>query len=74
MLLRHAGFRRLCQARERILDLGDETVSVDALAREASLSPSHFIRQFEAVFGLTRISCVFARASTPPGGCWRRVH
>lgn len=53
MLLRHPGFRRLCQARERLLALDDETLTIEALARDAQLSTSHFIRQFEAVFGVT---------------------
>ena len=39
MLLRHDGFRRLCRARD--------------LLREVRISPYHFIRQFEAVFGVT---------------------
>ena len=53
MLLRHTGFRRLCQARERLATLEDEAVRIEDLAREAGLSPSHFIRQFDAVFGVT---------------------
>ncbi len=53
MLLRHPGFRRLCRARERLLDLDDEALTIDVLARDAQLTTSHFIRQFEAVFGVT---------------------
>jgi AraC-like DNA-binding protein len=53
MLLRHAGFRRLCQARDRLAGAGERFVSIDEVARDARLSRSHFIRQFESVFGLT---------------------
>ena len=52
MLLRHEGFRRLCQARERLKD-SENPPSITELAREAGVSPFHFIRQFEALFGLT---------------------
>lgn len=65
MLLRHAGFRRLCEARERLTAVDEEWVGIDALAREAGLSSSHFIRQFEAVFGTTPHQCrVQARLET----------
>jgi AraC-like DNA-binding protein len=61
MLLRHEAFRRLCQARDRLAALDDEPLSIDAVARAAAISPFHFIRQFEAVFGVTphqyRIQC-----------------
>ena len=53
MLLRHAGFRRLCQARERLAALDGEAVRIEDLAREAQVSPSHFIKQFDALFGRT---------------------
>jgi len=53
MLLRHAGFRRLCLARDRLVEQTDLTPTIADLAREACVSPSHFIRQFEAVFGRT---------------------
>lgn len=46
-------FRRLCRARDLLADLRDANVSVAAAAREASLSPFHFIRRFEAAFGET---------------------
>ncbi len=52
MLLRHEGFRRLCRARDLLRDL-DASPSIVALARELHVSPFHFIRQFEAVFGTT---------------------
>jgi AraC-like DNA-binding protein len=53
MLLRHEGFRRLCQARELLRELREPSPSIADLAREVQISPFHFIRQFEAVFGVT---------------------
>jgi AraC-like DNA-binding protein len=53
MLLRHAGFRRLCLARDMLMEQADELRSIADIARELRLSPSHLIRQFEAVFGVT---------------------
>ena len=53
MLLRHEGFRRLCRARELLQQLDDPAPTIEELAREVKISPFHFIRQFEAVFGVT---------------------
>ena len=53
MLLRNEGFRRLCQARERLQQLDDPAPTIEELARELRISPFHFIRQFETVFGVT---------------------
>jgi AraC-like DNA-binding protein len=53
MLLRHEGFRRLCRARELLRELQEPSPSIADLAREMQISPFHFIRQFEAVFGVT---------------------
>jgi AraC-like DNA-binding protein len=53
MLLRNEGFRRLCHARERLQQLDDPAPTIDELARELRISPFHFIRQFETVFGVT---------------------
>ena len=53
MLLRHEGFRRLCVARDRLREQREPAPSIVDLAREARISPFHFIRQFEAVFGST---------------------
>jgi len=53
MLLRHEGFRRLCQARDRLRDVRDSSPSIVELARAARISPFHFIRQFDALFGVT---------------------
>jgi AraC-like DNA-binding protein len=52
MLLKHEGFRRLCLARDLILD-SDAAWSIADVARLVGVSPFHFIRQFEAVFGQT---------------------
>lgn len=53
MLLRHEGFRRLCRARDLLRELREPSPSIADLAREVQISPFHFIRQFEAVFGVT---------------------
>jgi AraC-like DNA-binding protein len=53
MLLRHEGFRRLCRARDLLVDSDAPSLSIEDLAREAQISPFHFIRQFEALFGMT---------------------
>lgn len=53
MLLRHEGFRRLCQARDRLREWHEPPLSITEIAREARISPFHFMRQFEALFGST---------------------
>ena len=53
MLLRHEGFRRLCRARDLLLDMRESPLTIHELARDVQISPFHLIRQFEAVFGLT---------------------
>ena len=53
MLLRHEGFRRLCQARDLLREWREPSPTIAQLAREVGISPYHFIRQFEAVFGAT---------------------
>jgi len=53
MLLRHDGFRRLCHARELLAQLDGPQPTIETLARELRISPYHFIRQFEALFGVT---------------------
>jgi AraC-like DNA-binding protein len=53
MLLRHEGFRRLCRARDLLRELREPSLSIERLARSVQISPFHFIRQFEAVFGVT---------------------
>src|SRR5215470_1578295 len=53
MLLRHEGFRRLCLARDLLREQREPALSIADLARDVGISPFHFIRQFEAVFGVT---------------------
>jgi AraC-like DNA-binding protein len=53
VLLRHEGFRRLCRARDLLLEVGESPLSIKDLAREVRVSPFHLIRQFEALFGET---------------------
>jgi AraC-like DNA-binding protein len=53
MPLRHDAFGRLCRARELLLEVREQRLSVSEIAREVRMSPFHFIRQFEALFGLT---------------------
>ncbi|HTU59945.1 MAG TPA: AraC family transcriptional regulator [Polyangiales bacterium] len=52
MLIRDTTFRGLCRARDMLHDLSEPT-SIARLASQARVSPFHFIRQFEAVFGTT---------------------
>ena len=52
MLIRPTGFVRLCRARDLLADLA-EPRSIVEVAGEIRISPFHFIRQFEAVFGET---------------------
>lgn len=53
MLLKHESFRRLCRARDLLVEVREEPLSIDAVASAVAISPFHFIRQFEAVFGVT---------------------
>ena len=46
-------FARLCRARRRMAELGEEAQPLAEIAREAGISRFHFIRQFEALFGVT---------------------
>ena len=52
MLSKHA-FRRLCSARDMLRETHERPVSIQEVAQAAAMSPFHFIRQFEAVFGAT---------------------
>ena len=45
-------FGRLCRARDMLRDV-DHPLSIEQVAREAAVSPFHFIRQFQALFGET---------------------
>jgi AraC-like DNA-binding protein len=53
MLLKQDAFRRLCRARDMLREVHERPISIEEVARDAAISPFHFIRQFEAVFGLT---------------------
>lgn len=65
MLVSPDVLRRLCRARDA-LAATDVSPSIPEVARGAGISPFHFIRQFEAVFGATphqlRIQSRLARA------------
>jgi AraC-like DNA-binding protein len=52
MMLRDEARIRLCRARE-MLTVVDRPLRIDDLARDVELSPFHFIRQFQSVFGVT---------------------
>ena len=53
MLLSSCTFRNLCRARELLAESPEDYVSVKSIAREVAISPYHFIRRFESVFGVT---------------------
>lgn len=53
MLLAPAAFRSLCQARDLLQAVHEQPLSIHQIARRAHMSPFHFIRQFEALFGVT---------------------
>src|SRR4030095_14040156 len=48
---------RLCQARDVLRETHDGRLSIRAVAKEAGMSPYHFIRLFKAVFGETPKQC-----------------
>ncbi|MCX6591108.1 MAG: AraC family transcriptional regulator [Acidobacteria bacterium] len=49
----HSTFRRLCDARGLLALHADQPLGIAEAARAAGMSPFHFIRQFEALFGST---------------------
>ena len=51
MLIDPRTFRRLVRARDLLV--GDDELSVRAIAEQVGLSPFHFIRQFAALYGTT---------------------
>jgi AraC-like DNA-binding protein len=53
MLLTHDAFTRLCQARDLLKQIHETQPSIKQIAKEIHMSPFHFTRQFEALFGLT---------------------
>jgi len=46
-------FLRLCRARDMLREVHDRPLTIDEVAREAAISPFHFIRLFHALFGDT---------------------
>lgn len=52
MFVDRATFRRLLAARDRLADAHTDA-PLATIARDARLSPSHFIRAFDAIFGTT---------------------
>lgn len=52
-MLRDDARIRLCRAREILRVVDDTTLRMDDVAREVQMSPFHFIRQFQSVFGVT---------------------
>ena len=53
MLLGQDTFRRLCRARDLLAEVREQPLSIREVARRTGISPFHFIRQFEALFGVT---------------------
>ena len=52
-MLRRDTLISLCRARDMLRETHDRSVSIECVAREAAMSPYHFIRRFSAVFGET---------------------
>lgn len=53
MLLTPVSFRQLCRARDMLMEIPEEQLSIPDIAREAQLSPFHFIRRFQSLYGTT---------------------
>ncbi len=53
MAVSHAQFVSLCRARSTLATISEKRISVEEVARQACISPFHFIRQFRALFGTT---------------------
>jgi AraC-like DNA-binding protein len=66
MILTRNELTGLCRARDLLRETHDRRLTIREVAREAAISPFHFIRRFEAVFGETphqfRIQARLARA------------
>jgi AraC-like DNA-binding protein len=52
-MLTNSAFVRLCRARDILRDIDDTQLSIEEVARHVEVSPFHFIRQFQALFGDT---------------------
>ena len=46
-------FARLFRARDALREMADPPLSIRSVARDAGMSPFHFIRRFQAMFGET---------------------
>src|SRR5258706_9553225 len=68
-MLTNDAFVRLCRARDMLREVDEGPLTIDDVAREAAMSPFHFIRQFSALFGETphqwRIQARLDRARHP---------
>lgn len=53
MLLKDDAFRRLCRARELLGEVREDELSITDVAQEVRISPYHFIRIFQTLFGIT---------------------
>lgn len=53
MLLTNTTFQSLCRARKLLSEYAEHQLSVKNIAENVAISPFHFIRQFEAMFGMT---------------------
>jgi AraC-like DNA-binding protein len=55
VLVARATFRRLCRARDMLAsaDVDGRGPTITRVARDVRISPFHFIRQFDALFGTT---------------------
>jgi AraC-like DNA-binding protein len=53
MVISAQNFRGLCRARDLLGEVRERSLSIEAVARTVAISPFHFIRQFQAVFGVT---------------------
>jgi AraC-like DNA-binding protein len=51
--MRNGAFPGLCRARDLLRETVDRRLTIEEIAREAAMSPFHFIRQFQAMFGET---------------------
>ena len=53
MFLGHETFVRLCRARDLLQEVPEDPILIKDVARETGMSLFHFIRRFEALFGVT---------------------
>lgn len=53
MFVKGNTFNLLCRGRDLLADVPDEYLPITTVARKLGISPFHFIRQFEALFGAT---------------------